>query len=283
MELCFQNIKEISIVSSFVFQVYDDYWYKDLLRISEKWISYKRTNFTTNKVTNEWSYQTNNKTYIENWDSLKKCIIKEFESQHDLIQRTDCGELNIRVTLINNDHLDLKMSGGLEENGLGDLSFLIKRLIPVEEIVYPDFLDIIPLFLQKISMTRESLKDLNKQDICALMYAEGGAMGSAGETCIIDIYGNEYVDKGLYDETCDITQIEIIETFFDGFKHIDGFASPAFNICRINDSNWIYINLGYGNHLYLRHDFWHEHGLRIMATDAPERYGKWKRLIKSEF
>ena len=37
-----ETIKEISISSNFVFMKLNDYWYKDLLRISEHWVSYKR-------------------------------------------------------------------------------------------------------------------------------------------------------------------------------------------------------------------------------------------------
>ena len=277
-----ESLGEISIVSSFVFQTYSDYWYKDLLRISKNWISYKRTNFHTNEVTDEWSYQTNNDYYSKKWDYVSKQVFRELRENKESDYISDCGEINLRITFNSGEHWDKKMSSSLSYNGLDRIAYEIKTLIPNEESTYPDLLDNIPLFFTEYDMTRENLKDLQKDDICALMYAEGGAMGSPGEVCIIDVNGNKYVDEGIYksNSKCDISQIEVIDTFFEGFKHVDGFAANKINVCRINDENWIYLYLGAGNHLYLRHDFWHEHGMRIMTTEEQTRYGRWKKLIK---
>jgi hypothetical protein len=51
---------------------------------------------------------------------------------------------------------------------------------------------------------------------------------------------------------------------------------------RLNDECWLYLNLGAGNHLYIRKDFYHKYGSRILATRDVDRYRNWMKLIKEE-
>lgn len=175
----------------------------------------------------------------------------------------------------------MKLSSDFAFNEMKELAFLIKKMILSEETEYPDVLNIIPLYLCNYEMTRKNLKDLKKEDICVLMYAESGAMGSPREVYIIDTNGSKYSTSGIFsNDGCDISQIEVIDAFFDGLKHKSGIGAPDFDNCWINNGHLVYVNLGMGNHLYLRRDFWVEHGIRIMAMDPAERYTKWKYLIK---
>lgn len=275
------NVKEVSIVSHYIFMMSNDYWYKDLLRISKNRISYRRNSFRSGDIRSEWSYKTTTDNRL--WDSLTSEIISTFDGEKPFIQITDSGSFNLRVTFKNDEHWDLDLSVNFSFNKLSDLALLIKRMIPSDETEYPDVLDVIPLFLYEQDLTKENLKDVKKQDFCALMYAEGGAMGLPGEVCIIDTHQNKLFNNGICsDKEYDISQIEVLETYFDGFKHIDGYLAPDFATYQLNEKSWKYINLGYGNHLYLRNDFWYEHGDRIMSVDASERYVKWKKLIKEQ-
>lgn len=276
------NVKEISIVSKFVFMMYNGYWYKDLLRLSEHWVSYKRNSFSKNKVVAEWSYKTKRTNRI--WESITKEAIDVFQRDKPWMFMTDVGSFNIRVTFKNNEHWDLELSSNFAANELERLARMIKQMIPSEETDYPDVLDVIPLFLDEYPLTRKNLEELKKEDICALMYAEGGAMGCPGEVCIIDVNGRKYFNHGIYsDEECDISQIEVIDTYFEGFEHIDGIGAPDYKDCSINGESWKYINLGFGNHLFVRRDFWFEHGDRITNVDIGKRYTNWKRLIKERY
>lgn len=273
------NVKEISIVSNFAFMQYSDYWYKDFLRISEHWVSYRRNDFKTGEIRSEWIYKSSKKNRI--WEHLTETAIFTYNRCKPWNFVTDCGSLNLRITFKNGEHWDLELSSDFAFNEMKELALLIKKMIPSEETEYPDVLNIIPLFLCNYEMTRENLKDLKKEDVCVLMYAEGGAMGSPGEVCVIDTNGTKYSTGGIYsNDGCDISQGEVIDAFFDGLEHRSGSGAPDFDNCRINNSHWVYVNLGMGNHLYLRRDFWVEHGIRIMAMDPAERYTKWKDLIK---
>lgn len=270
------NIKEISIASSFVFMRFNKYWYTDLLRISEHWVSYRRNNFMTKEVVAEWSYKTS-KTNIF-WESLTQGVIKVFQIDDSWMFKTDAGVFAIRITFKNNEHLDLELFSNFADNKLEELAQLIKQTIPLEETDYPDVLDTIPLFLYEHPLTKESLESLEKKDICALMYAESGAMGSPGEICVIDSNGRKYFDRGIFsDGKCDVYLEEITSAFFDGFKHIKFKNMQNYFI---NEQTWIYIDLGFGNHLFLRKDFWLEHGNRIADVNAARRYENWKKLIK---
>ncbi len=275
------NIKEVSIVSKYVFMLFNDYWYKDLLRISPHWISYRRNKFQTDDLVTEWSYKASKENRL--WDSLTNEILSSFNRDEPWTFMTDVGTFNMRVTFKNNEHWDLELSSNFADNGLTSLAMIIKKMIPSEETDYPDVLDAIPLFLYEHPLTKKELSNLKKEDICALMYAEGGAMGSPGEVCIIDIDGNKYFSSGIYsDVESEVSQIEVIETYFDGLEHSSGIGAPDYKDCFINNKRWKYINLGFGNHLYLRNDFWYEHGDRIVSVDAGQRYVNWKRLIKEQ-
>ena len=77
-----------------------------------------------------------------------------------------------------------------------------------------------------------------------------------------------------------VSQEEIVKTYFDGLEIESSFGLPDCKDCFINNRRWKYINLGAGNHLYLREDFWYEHGNRIMDVSDVKRYVNWKKLIR---
>jgi hypothetical protein len=134
-------------------------------------------------------------------------------------------------------------------------------------------------------MTHENMEHVSKEELCALMYAEGGAMGRAGEVCILTTGGTKFYLPGWYDllpegEGTWFEQQEVIETFFDGFQHVHGFLAEPFRRVEMNDRTWFYINLGFGNHLYLRDDFFEEHGSRLLDSRPPEAYQKWQWLVE---
>jgi hypothetical protein len=277
------SVKEISMVSNFVFMVDNEYWYSDLLRISKHWSSYRRTSVETEKVTDQWSYQSTDEFRERKWEQLVYAVLDLMKSEKQFPIKTDCPTFNIRITFDDGSHQDKHFFSDFKENHLEWLSTIFKRLIPSEEIAYPDVLNIIPLFLDSILLTPESIKQVNKSHLCALMFAEGGAMGSPGEVCILDTDGHKYVVESFYCRNeQQLSQIEAIETLFhtlDNGPRI-GDVRRIKHTLDINHDKWIYLYLGMRNHLYLRQDFWHEHGLRVFDQEASIMYGKWKRLVE---
>ena len=279
-----QSVKEISMTSDFIFMSYSDYWYRDLLRISRHWSSYRRTNVHAEKVVDEWSYKSTNESREMGWNHLLNAVFSLFQSDTNVFETiTDTSEFNIRVTLNDGSHLDMKFYGNFASNKLEGLSYAFKTLIPKEETAYPDVLDIIPLFLHPVLITKEVLDRIEEKNICAFMYAEGGAMGCPGEFCALDTEGTKFYIKGFYSGSQkQVGQIEAMEKLFPDFSRLSGIGAPDMNTVLLNKERWMFIYLGMGNHLYLRYDFWMEHGLKIWDGGASKRYRNWKKLIREK-
>ena len=268
MDLSIENIKEISLVTDHVFYGYDENAYTDLLRISKGWISYKRTNFHTKKEVCNWSYKTNSEEYKDKYNRLVNKVIDVFkDDSRSIIRMTDCGSFNLRVTFKDDSHINLDI-----------LASYIREIIPNKEI-HPDFID---EQFYRDNLTKTVLSEIDKERIVALMYAEGGAMGNPGEIEIVDeeniVYSNDSYYSGV-----DIPKEEMVTQFevtdlFEGFEHVDGFASGFMRVVKLNNRPWLYLNLGAGNHLYVREDFFFRYGNEIFNVRKPEMYGNWGRL-----
>ena len=157
MEITLNNIKEISLVTDYVFYGYDEDAYTDLLRISKNWISYKRTNFHTKKEVCSWSYKTTSEAYNRKFERLISDVERAFEIT-DIVSITDCGWFNLRVTFKDNSHVDLHREGNFAMQSLDYLARSIKELIPRHE-KYSDFLDD---EFSRDNLTKELLQEIDK-------------------------------------------------------------------------------------------------------------------------
>lgn len=128
-------------------------------------------------------------------------------------------------------------------------------------------------------LTKEIFDNIKKEDLTAVFYAEGGAMGYSGLTMIVINEMNVYY-SGLIGEEDDLSQIEILK-LFEGFKHIDGFFAPDMTNTNINGEQWTYYYLGVGNHLYIRHDLNAKIGNYIFDTNLEHRYGNFMNLVNA--
>lgn len=132
-------------------------------------------------------------------------------------------------------------------------------------------------------LTEEVLSNMDPNKVVAIMYAEGGAMGSPGEFEFIDedfiVYSNNPGTKnGNYEEPYTMGQFDL-SLMFKGFEPVLGFFIDIQDF-KINDYPWKYICLGAGNHLYMRRDFYDEIGNRIIDKDYPQRYVKYEKITK---
>ena len=278
MDITYKDVKEISLVTHYVFYGYDENAYTDLLRVSNGWVSYKRTNFHTKKEVCSWSYKSSSWDLKSKFEQLIDTFYHEYHAPHEAVHITDCGSFNVRVTFKDDTYVDFSRDGNFYMNGLDNQARAFMRLIPVGE-PYPDFLN--ENSFVKEELTRELLQEIDKTKLVALMYAEGGAMGMPGHIEIVDDDNVRYVAETLYVENPKVTQFEVT-ALFDGFEHVEGFASGEFDWKQLNGECWLYLNLGAGNHLYIRKDFYHKYGSRILAARDVERYRNWMKLIKEE-
>ena len=281
MNITNDDIKEISLVTNYVFYNYDKDAYTDLLRISKGCISYKRTNFHTKKEVVSWSYKSKSPCYIEKFNRLVFDVCNLFNSEeHIIVGRTDSGSFNLRVTINDGTHLDFHGDSNLYENELNDIADAIRRIIPKGEI-YPDFIDKYSFYRE--NLTKEIIATIDKNKLIAIMYAESGAMGNAGEIEIMDedgvVYSNEESYTGIkIKDNQRISQFDVT-ALFDGFEPVGGFDYDIHRVY-LNEMTWVYINLGAGNHLYLRCDVYKEYGFALIDTDYGSRYQSWCNLTK---
>lgn len=271
MDSDYKKIKEISMVSHKTTGDKSDY--EDLLRISDHWFSYKRTRIADGKEVEHWSYKTHSDVLMGKFRDVCKSLYEEFSNPHKAYSGKSVFKFNIRVTSKDGSHEDISKNGSFSDNDMSPIALAFLRAIPEFES-YPE---VISLFKSKY-LTRKILSSLDKNDISAFMYAEGGAMGSPGCMDLITRDFNRYYTDGIYGRVTDASQFDVTELLV-GFEHIASYGRKSLEILKINDENWMYLNLGAGNHLLLRHDMYRMVGDMVLDTEHPRMYGKWRRLV----
>ena len=128
-------------------------------------------------------------------------------------------------------------------------------------------------------LTKSVLEQLNKEELIALMYAEDGAMGCPGEIMVMDDRFRLFRTVCYNDK--ELSQMEVT-ALFDGFDHLDGWMAPDTLWVTLNNQTWVYFNLGMGNHLYMRRDFYYSIGNDLFDVDQSKRYRKWNDLFHSK-
>lgn len=272
MEVSIENVKEISVVTSYVMMGYDPNAYTDLLRVSSGWISYKRVNFHTKKIICEWSYKTTSYDYFMKWDELVNSFYHELNCPSDKAIVTDCGTFNIRVSFKDNTHVDIPGTSDFYSNNLSNQAIALFNMVPRGEQC-PDFIKPFIANFYEEELIKSELEELDLKTVNSIMYAEGGAMGWPG---LVEITTDENV-RYSNREKSDISQIEALNIFNDLelFRCSEIRTIPFY----MNDQAWFYIGLGAGNHLYLRDDLYFKVADQIITYDASKRYMNWRKIF----
>lgn len=279
MEISTETVKNIKISTSYWYREYNDRFYNDSLSINKDGVSYIRDRNEENERVIEWSYKDITGMYTGRFDrvvySLKNTI------KDDLLElnqtSNDRNSFNILIEFNDNSIKEYKFRGSFASNGLIDLASAIIQIIPNGHS-YPDLIN---LFIDKRLKT-SALSKINKENLVALMFAEGGAMGSPGQTEIITYDYKKYVrysGNALFDE--DVNQYKVFE-LFDGLFDDKNLIRKSFQILTINNSNWVYLNLGFGNHLFLEEHLWEKVWNIVFHQEKGYRYGGWGKLVRSE-
>ena len=276
------TVKEISMVSHYFPKDGATGSYRDLLRVSPHWTSYKRTRLNAESVTDEWSYKTTREDRDNDWNRLVYLVLELFQdaAKNRFPRLEDSKGFNVRLALDDGRHLDVEFIGDFRANGIERIARSLKLLIPSEETSYPDVLDIIPLRLKPVAITPEVLKSIDKNSLSAFMYAEYGAMGAPGEFVALDEGGTKfYIDSVYGKKEGQVSQEEAIDALFPVLKPRKPSAILELDAVMIDGRLWIFSYLGMGNHLYMTYEFWTEHWPKIFALHPVDRYKKWKRLV----
>lgn len=129
---------------------------------------------------------------------------------------------------------------------------------------------------QKLTMA--VLRQMDKSRLVAFMHGEYGAMGSPGHVDIIDCENNIYSADIVYGDA-DFGLGEVFE-LFDGYEPLPRPKSAGIRWENVNNDKWLYMYLGFRNHLLLQNQFFADHGDKLFSTELGERYVNWKKLTK---
>ena len=134
------------------------------------------------------------------------------------------------------------------------------------------------LMFQKLNS--RTIDSINMEDIAFLSYAEGGAMGWH-DSMIMFLKNKNGIEKYAISGVSSLEKDgKRIDEIFEPFKD---YAVPFFQFSPIIDdtSRWVYSPLGYGNHLYIRKEFWpqfKEELIKESVKHSSEVYGKWCKI-----
>ena len=134
-------------------------------------------------------------------------------------------------------------------------------------------------------LTKEKLDKFDKSKICGLMFAETGAMGCPGEITLLIDEGpivSAYHTETLIKDYSDVYQSDVTK-LFDGFEFVPGFMALDHTELTINDQKWIYLNLEFGNHLYLKNEILKMFKIDLIGKYQSERYVFWKNMLKKVY
>lgn len=118
-------------------------------------------------------------------------------------------------------------------------------------------------------------KDIKKETIKFITIAEWGAMGYAGSVELLAIedgqltlhYGNRNIHSG--------EKIMDLDEFFDTFSEFKN-TSCFIGECRGLPEGWKYIDLGFGNNLFISEDVYYYFKILLDSIPAMTPYATWK-------
>ena len=118
-------------------------------------------------------------------------------------------------------------------------------------------------------ITERTISKINAEDIVFFAIAEGGAMGWAGAVQIMTKnesgIGLFFIDRTGY------SSISVIEELFPPLKK----SNLGLRYDRLKDNNWVVVNMGFGNHLYVRRDYLDSF---FDNLERQELYRNWLRV-----
>lgn len=106
-------------------------------------------------------------------------------------------------------------------------------------------------------------------------YAEGGAMGEPGGIVIVTEEGKAYHANYCFGDL----QFDTMERAFPVLKECE---FGLFGIDSKVPSGWVYVNLGAGNHLIVREDYYEKFSPHVSGyTQLSDMYANWLKVAES--
>lgn len=127
-------------------------------------------------------------------------------------------------------------------------------------------------------LTESKLDQINYDDVLAFTVAEGGAFGRAGNIELVVLENSKpmgYQTNPLYGGL----NISALYKVIPWLKKL----YVAFSFTENIPSDWFYIDMGFGNHLFIRDNFKEEAWGKLDGKKPSEIYNSWKDLLADTF
>ena len=266
MEINLSNVKEIVLLTNYIFMAYQNNFYKDELHISSKGASYKRKGYDNKAVNCSWEYKGNSKIFKKQFNNIINRIkIDLFDENSSICYMTDCGEFTITIIFKDGTNQEFEFSSNFALNNLGELALAFLQVIPAG-FAYPDLL----CFCEHNDLDSKTVK---RKDVVAHMY------DLSDEKDELLTYQNGKYTLFLSDDVEDERRINsgVLDMFDDLFE--DKFGEGNIEIINSEHGNWIYLSLGGKRHLYIKEEFYRKIWHLIYNVDEEQRNNAWEKLI----
>lgn len=127
-------------------------------------------------------------------------------------------------------------------------------------------------------LTEKKVDQINYDDVLAFTVAEGGAFGRAGNIELVVLEGSKpmgYQTNPLHGGLNISDLYKVIPWLKDVYV--------AFGFTKHIPSDWFYIDMGFGNHLFIRDNFKEEVWKKLDGKKPSEIYNSWKELLADTF
>ena len=131
-------------------------------------------------------------------------------------------------------------------------------------------------FMNRIEIDELNYQDYQHLDIVAYSFARGGAMGDPGGIKIVDSDGQVYHANYCYGRhTIKSEHIKLIIPVFEDLR-------ISLNSCKTENDNWLTIDLGYGNYLFVSKAISDAFSREVEAGDydtVGALYKRWLSIV----
>lgn len=147
----------------------------------------------------------------------------------------------------------------------GDTVFYSQtQITPKNEYMFGNFL------YKKIN--RRNFTDIKPDELCFVAIAEGGAMGWRASMQFTAFSKNRIKRYMIDFRAVDFSGEELIKVF----PHYKYFGIPEL----LNNKQWHWMYLGFGNHLFIKDEFFKEFDKKTKNSPEHIKYGAWEKIAE---
>ena len=226
--------------------------YTDTLTLKVGNTQYSRIDVVTSYRTIVWSYSESNMPYIKYYCSLLIYLIKALaDASEENLKESDDYDFEISLVFDQTHKKSIYGKGNLWQAGYSYIAKAIKLLIPCDH-AYSLLLDNFDNNFYLVNLTKDKLNNLAFDNIKYFMFTLEHGFNQPGHFEFITTANERYANYYLKDNSVNLE--EALSYFDDPKKLRNRLSVLPFEKVKIHGKTWIYMDLDFGSHLYLRED-----------------------------